>query len=250
LTSVPAIAKIETELRFRFNSMRVCVKPPSPELHWIRTPRQARTQQSLERLLDAAQSLLRHKRFEDVHVADVAERAGTSVGGLYRRFKDKDGLLHALHERLVEEAFATAADVLDRDRWQGAGIAEILFTIFPFLIEVLQRHENLDRAIYQRALTDDLMRERSSRLLRYVVAGLGDLLVERSDEIRHPEPEVAVPFGLLQSVAFLVHHYTAAFREIEPVPLGDERIAQELATNCLAYLGVRDPYAPFGGEQE
>ena len=62
-------------------------------LHWVILPRQTRTQESYERLLDAAEALLQDKRFEDVHVAEVARRAGTSVAAFYRRFTDKDALL-------------------------------------------------------------------------------------------------------------------------------------------------------------
>ena len=46
-----------------------------PPLQWIRPPRQARTQQSLERLLDAAEVLLRDKSFDDIHVSEIALRA-------------------------------------------------------------------------------------------------------------------------------------------------------------------------------
>ena len=221
---------------------------PMSELYWIRPPRQARTQQSLERLLDAAEEMLREKEFDDIHVSEVARRANTSVAGFYRRFKDKDALLHALHERFNEEAFATADDALAADRWQGAGIAEILVEIFPFLIKAMQSHEALDRAIYQRALTDELMRERSRKLTRYVVDGLSALLLDRRVEIHHPNPELAVRFALLQAVAFLTQHYTVGVRDVDRTHMSDTLIARELSTSCLAYFGVRDPHAPFGGE--
>ena len=41
--------------------------------------------------------------------------------------------------------------------------------------------EALDRAIYQRALCDEVMRERASRLMRHVLAGLSKLLLDASD---------------------------------------------------------------------
>ncbi len=208
------------------------------ELHWIRPPRQARTHKSLERILDVAESLLRDKGFDDIHVREIALRADTSVAAFYRRFKDKDGLLHALQERRCEEAFATADDALAEARWEGAGIAEILFAIFPFLIEVMRPNESLYRAIYQRAISDELMRERSTKLDRYVMSGLFDLLITRRDEIHHPDPEAAVSFALTQAIALLKQQYTVGIRDMGPVPMSDEMIARELATSCLAYLGV------------
>jgi len=220
---------------------------PRNDLHWIRAPRQERTHQSLERLLDVAEALLRDKDFDDIHVRDIAERSDTSVAAFYRRFKDKDALLHALHERGCEEAFATADDALSSDRWQNADIAEILFAFFPFLIEVLRPKESLYRAIYQRAISDEEMRERSMKVSRHLVARLSELLIARRDEITHPDPLAAVPFALIQAIALLMQHYTVGVRELGPSPMGDDFIARELATSCLAYLGVAHPHASFEG---
>ncbi|HIF94935.1 MAG: TetR/AcrR family transcriptional regulator [Myxococcales bacterium] len=208
------------------------------QLHWIRPPRQQRTHQGLERILDVAERLLLEKCFDDIHVREIALRADTSVAAFYRRFKDKDGLLHALHERRCKEAFETADDAFDADRWLGADIEEILHTIFPFLIEVMQPNESLYRAIYQRAITDDLMRERAMKLNRYVVSGLSDLLMARKDEIRHPHPAAAISFALTQVVALLTQQYTVGIRDLGPVSFRDGAIASELTRSCLAYLGV------------
>lgn len=225
------------------------VQQQPKDLCWIRPPRQARTHRSLERLLDVAEMLLRDKNFDDIHVRDIADRADASVAAFYRRFKDKDALLHALHERRCEEAFATADDALSPERWQTADIAEILFAIFPFLIEVLQPNESLYQAIYQRAITDEQMRERSMKLTRHVVSRLSDLLIARSYEIHHPTPATAVPFSLIQAIALLVQHYTVGVKDIGTSPMSDELIARELTTSCLAYLGVVNPHAAFQGDR-
>lgn len=223
--------------------------PQAKELHWIRPPRQLRTHQSLERLLDVAELLLRDKDFDDIHVREITLRADTSVAAFYRRFTDKDALLHALHERRCEEAFATTDDALSKVRWHGATIAEILCAIFPFMIDVVHSNEGLDRAIYQRAMTDELMRERSMKLNRYVVAAISDLLVERTDEIHHPDPKMAISFALIQATALLVHYYTAGIRDIGSAPMSDTEVARELTTSCLAYLGIPNLYSSIEGDR-
>ena len=63
---------------------------------WIQPVRQARSQETLERLLDSAEALIENKGFDDVTVADIAARAGFSVGAVYSRFHDKIGVLHCL----------------------------------------------------------------------------------------------------------------------------------------------------------
>ena len=218
--------------------------PQPPPLRWIRPPRQVRTQESLERLLDAAEALLTEKRFEDVHVSEIAKRAGSSVAAFYRRFEDKEALLHALHERLCEQALATADDALAPARWEGAGIREVLGTIVDFLIRVLEARETLDLAVYQRGLTDAAFRERSMRISRHVMEGVSKLLLARRAEIGHPDPARAVAFAMTQVSSLLVHTFTAGYRDLALVRMSDAEIAGELVESCLAYLQVHRAPAP------
>ncbi len=217
-------------------------QPPKPtRLEWIRPPRQARTQQSLERFLDAAESLLSEKSFEDVHVADVSRLADSSVAAFYRRFSDKNGLLHALHERRCEEAMATAQIALAPEQWEGASIQEILREGFTFLVQILQQNESLDRAIHQRALSDGTLWESAVRVRQTALDGLSELLLARSAEISHPDPALAVSFALVQAMALLTEYFTVGMRIVERVPMSDSDVVDQLSLSCLAYLGWQEP---------
>jgi len=222
---------IKTETQFRLEMML-----QENPLQWIRPPRQLRTQQSLERLLDAAELLLRDKDFEDIPVSEIALRAETSVASFYRRFKDKNALLHGLHQRFFDEALATADMALDGQRWEGANIREILGSVIPFLIEVIQQQEMLQRAVYRLALSDAAMRERSLRLRRYVLGGLSDLLLARRAEVRHPDPETAIAFGLVQAGALVTECYVTGMRDPSLFPANDDLIAEQLVQSLCSYL--------------
>src|SRR5512147_130417 len=110
--------------------------PTLPELVWVRPPQQARSQLTLSRILDAAESILAEKSWADTTVAEIARRAGSSVGGFYTRFPDKDTLLTALHQRFVEEAWATSQVALDETRWAGASICEIVRELVAFQVRI------------------------------------------------------------------------------------------------------------------
>ena len=69
---------------------------PTPELRSVAQPKQARSQKSMARLLEAAASLIERHGFDRVSVAEIARKAGSSVGGFYSRFRDKDELLRTL----------------------------------------------------------------------------------------------------------------------------------------------------------
>ena len=79
-----------------------------PNFRWMRPVRQARSQATLERLLESTESLLANKGFEGVTVAEIAMRAGLSVGAVYSRFRDKDALLQCLLDRFTAEATAAS----------------------------------------------------------------------------------------------------------------------------------------------
>src|ERR1700756_4588701 len=62
----------------------------------IHAPKQARSQQSMRRLIDAAREILNEDGLEAATIPRIAERAGLSVGSVYRRFPDKDALLREI----------------------------------------------------------------------------------------------------------------------------------------------------------
>lgn len=65
----------------------------------IRVPRQARSAQTLTKVLDACDVLLVDRAFEQISMQDIAREAGVSVGNLYNRFRDRDALIEHIMER-------------------------------------------------------------------------------------------------------------------------------------------------------
>lgn len=75
----------------------------------------SRTEQTQRGLLDAARAVFTERGFAEASVADIVERAGSSVGSLYHHFGGKSELFIALweqhqqaHESAAEKAVATA----------------------------------------------------------------------------------------------------------------------------------------------
>ena len=70
---------------------------------WIHEATQSRSRRTEHAIRQAALRLLAGKPFEEITVAEIAEAAGVSVGGFYRRFRDKRAVLSlAQHEALDE----------------------------------------------------------------------------------------------------------------------------------------------------
>jgi AcrR family transcriptional regulator len=208
---------------------------PVRMLQWVRAPQQARTREGLTRLLDAAEAMVVARGFDDVGIAEIARQAGSSVGAFYRRFADKDGLLHALHERFCDEAQATADAALGPAHWNGAATDEVLREFTAFLVQVFREREGFFRAILQRGASDAVVRKRTDRLFDPLADRLAALLRGRGRDIAHDDPKRAATVGLRVVIGTLTHTIQA---QPHTLPLSDERLAAELARGFTAYLGV------------
>ena len=69
----------------------------------LRTPQQSRSRLTLERILSSSTALITEKSYEEVSIAEIAERARISVGGFYSRFENKEALFGTLLHRLGQE---------------------------------------------------------------------------------------------------------------------------------------------------
>ncbi len=79
-------------------------------LHLRNEPVQARSTARLAQLLDAAAAIVDEIGYERLTTAMVADRAGASIGTVYRYFPDRIALLQALAARNLERVLSTVLD--------------------------------------------------------------------------------------------------------------------------------------------
>ena len=214
-----------------------------PLVEWVKPTHQARSQETLERLLEAAEEIVSEKGFDNATVSEIVRRAKSSVGAMYARFNDKDSLLVCLHERFCEQAIATTEAALDPTRWAGASIREILTAALPFVVHVYKQKAGLIRAFMIRGSGDAQFAERASRVSREISERLVSLLMARREEIKHPNPVLAVDLGL--RITFDTLDQTTLFEGIRRtnVEISEQQFAEELVRLFLCYLGIEPPEA-------
>ena len=210
------------------------------DLKWAQPAHQRRSQRTLVRLLDAAESELREKGYADASVADIAGRAGCSVGTVYRRFRDKTALLHALDERWAAAFRATMEDAVAPERWQGAPILEVLTGYIEFSLGQARERGALHRAALIMASRDASFAARQLQLASELHVRLRDLLLARRDEIGHADPALAVEFVLEQLRSMLLARLDG--RPLDPTlfAVSDEQFIDQALTSVAGYL-VLDP---------
>jgi len=207
-------------------------------VEWVKPTHQARSQETLERILDAAEEIIGERGFDNATVSEIVRRAKSSVGAMYARFNDKDSLLACLHERFCEQAVATADAALEPSRWEDSTIAEIFSTAIPFLVQIYHMKRGLIRAFIARGTVDPTYAERGSRVSRTIAEKLITLLMARRHEIRHPDPELAVDFGLRMTFDMLDQATFWADIQRTTIKYTPAQLAEEVARAFTSYLGV------------
>lgn len=132
----------------------------SPERPVRKEPTQARSRETVRRLLEAADAEFAEQGYHTAQVTRIAQQAQVSVGALYRFFPDKAALADALRDRYLEAAAQGYRDMLDR----VAGPDDVLptfATVLAFAADLQQAHRGYYRLTLDR-LPDDVVSWASS----------------------------------------------------------------------------------------
>jgi len=172
----------------------------APPVDGLRTPQQARSQTSTDRMLDAALTLLDRDGPPGVTIAAISRESGVSNGALYHRFGDRRGLLLAAHDRFLsrlESDWLSASAPI----WAVDDPDALLSALVEAYLQVFTDHRRTFRAFLMSKDTDLDVRIRglqtSERGSRFIV----DQLATRFG----CAPEVAtVAYQLLYGQAILI----------------------------------------------
>jgi len=206
-----------------------------------RPPRQQRSQESLERILDAAESLIRDRGFDSMTIAEVVQRSDSSVGSLYARFGNKLALLRAVQVRYhsrVESGIAAEFGVdRPRDETLEAAVARIVRVLSDYLLS----EPELYRAFVVGAVFDSQVRAQGERANAKRRDAVARVLMDHSEEIKHPEPDVAVRWAYSNCMAVLRERITYGEGAELSGGFADEATVLELTRTVTNYLVCERP---------
>ncbi|HEV8409634.1 MAG TPA: helix-turn-helix domain-containing protein, partial [Gemmatimonadaceae bacterium] len=117
---------------------------------------QTRSQETVERLLSAAEDALSGEGVDGATLRAIADRAGVSLAIVYRRFADKDSVLRAVYMRFFERVRAANAASLARARGRRTRPpAAIATELVAGMIAGYRANRNLIRALLLYARTHE-----------------------------------------------------------------------------------------------
>ncbi|MCH8804765.1 MAG: TetR/AcrR family transcriptional regulator [Planctomycetes bacterium] len=204
-----------------------------------RQPQQTRSRQTLERILDGTEQLLRKKPFEEITVAEIVRAAGSSVGSFYARFGSKEGLLPLLYQRYDREVQRRVDRWFRRSDYSELSLAELVRRFVDTTVRSFRRRVWLVRAaaLYVRSHPDVVTREMQERRTE-MHKRIARMFEHRYGEIRHPDPARAVQMGMFFVGAACRDVIVIAGPHARATKVSDEELKTELARMFLRYLGA------------
>ncbi len=213
---------------------------PSAPLESVSRPKQARSEHTLQRILEAAEELIEEKGLADASIPEIVRRAGSSVGGFYARFKDKNELLRALEERFFRDMSGLVDELADGGRWRKAKLPLIVEACASELVRIARERRHLMAAFLHRATADEESRAEALRFRASVSERIGRLVLSRPERIAHPQPEIAVDLGVQFAFALMLQMVLVGEVRAAGRVLSDPELAGEVARNFLCYVAPQE----------
>jgi AcrR family transcriptional regulator len=206
---------------------------PSEALRSRRDPKQLRSRAIVEAIVEAGRQLLAEEGAGSLTTNRIAERAGVSIGSLYRYFRNKQAILAAIYDA---DTGREVADIRAADDWaiDGASLDDALALIVDFQLERHRRLLALGPEFYRAHHGEFSLGPRvgAEELERRMVA----LLARHRSNVRVRDPARAA-FMLARGTSAIVRRAL----EERPDALADPAFRRELLDLLLCYLTAERP---------
>ena len=158
---------------------------------YSRAPKQTRSRQSFDRMLDTAIEIINEGGLSALTLAEVSRRSRVSIGSIYCRVDSKDALIREVQARALTEMDHEFAVLVNKVRRKGLGLRELVPTIVRELALYLKRHARLLNAFMQQAAVDTVIESVGRKSWQQNALDFKLILLERHAEFRHPDAEHA-----------------------------------------------------------
>ncbi len=206
----------------------------------LRIPRQARSRETLRRILDAFEEALKDKTFEEVTVGELCERAECSVGTFYGRVESKDALLEHLRRRVYGEVEERLGELFDPQRGAATDLESVISEQLEVLLDFHLLRRGVIRAVVIQARRHPAFAEQTQLFNATVLRLVRESWLQHREEITAPDPVFAAEQASIMIAGYL--REAIVFRELWPTERAFDRDAlfQHCKTATIRSLMGRD----------
>jgi len=190
-----------------------------------RTPQQARSRRTRERILEAAIACFEETGYDETTTTQIARRANLAVGSLYGYFQDKRSILLELLHGTVEEIADFVVQELDSEKWRGADLRPSVQGLVRRIVHAQTIRPGVQRILWERFFKDPDFRAALLRIETRLRSALETLLrgLLAQGRVRIADPATA---------AFLIH--AAVQWTTVRLTLGDAEVDANAAMDGVA----------------
>ena len=124
-----------------------------------RTPKQARSRRTREKVLEAAIACFEELGYDETTTAEIARRAKIAVGSLYGYFKDKRAILLELLQGTIAQIADYTIRELDPEGWQGRSYKSNIRRLIDALFHTRHFNPGMQRILWERYFKDQQFHE-------------------------------------------------------------------------------------------
>jgi AcrR family transcriptional regulator len=202
----------------------------------VRPPKQRRSREAWQRVLDAGVALLEDGGYDAFTIAAVCERALVAPTAIYARTTSKDSLFLAVYEHGIAGLRAEQDVFADAARWTGLDAAGLVRGAVAEMVGISLRHQRFLRAVVLVSAAHEEVARRGSRYSQELGEGFARVVLGAREAIGHGDPEAAVRsiFGTVFATSIIRIAYGPGFAT--PAPVDDDTFVADLGETAVRYL--------------
>ncbi len=151
----------------------------------VRPPKQRRSREAWNRVLDAGVAILEDGGYDAFTIAAVCDRASVAPPSIYARTTSKDALFLAVYEHGIARLRAGQEVFADVERWAGLAPAELVRSAVAEMAGISLRNQRFLGAVVLISAAHAEVRRRGSRYAQELGDGFTGVVVRAADAITH-----------------------------------------------------------------
>jgi AcrR family transcriptional regulator len=195
-----------------------------------RTPKQARSRRTREKVLVAAIACFEELGYDETTTAEIARRAKIAVGSLYGYFKDKRAILLELLQGTIAQIADYVIRELDPDGWQGRSHKKNIRRLIDALFHTRHFNPGMQRILWERYFKDPQFHDAVTDIEARVRGALVHLLSTLKERGRLRVDDV-------DTAAFII--YTSVEWTASRLILSESEIAVDAAVDAASDMVSR-----------
>ena len=208
-------------------------------------PKQDRSRATQDAILDAAEQVFDGRDLASISIRELTMRAGVSTSSLYARFPDKESLLRATLDRVIEKTAVNVQRLRSED-WSERSLRDLARVAIQTYVAGYSRWGGVIQTALLAARTDPALLRAQKRLDRMLIREVTEVAIEI-------HPRLGLAREILEPMIIAV---AAGARALVQRPdlfekagdtWSDERVealAAMSSRNAVDLLGTADPDRP------